>query len=242
MVLTGTRGSHYRLKYPDGRATTVPVRAGRDVPKGTLLSVLRDAVAPEAQSVWRLDLVDKPPHIAAGIRVCWRTVARMLPVERLRAVASLVVTRDELVKRRWGELLSDAEVPLRATLGGTGVEFGSLVCEMKQEPQLDARVRKRDHDAPRGSELHRVGQFRMLVPIEDTPVLVKRIAPATRCFPPVEFLLVSSFLHELQRRSVEVVNRHNDPSPVQAIPVHEVERLCLLPFSEDKKLKAFCGA
>jgi predicted RNA binding protein YcfA (HicA-like mRNA interferase family) len=41
-VLTRTRGSHHRLKYPDGRATTVPVHAGRDVPKGTLRGVLRD--------------------------------------------------------------------------------------------------------------------------------------------------------------------------------------------------------
>ena len=37
-----TRGSHRRLKHPDGRATTVPVHAGRDVPKGTLRAVLRD--------------------------------------------------------------------------------------------------------------------------------------------------------------------------------------------------------
>jgi predicted RNA binding protein YcfA (HicA-like mRNA interferase family) len=42
-VLTNTRGSHHRLKHPDGRATTIPVHAGKDVPKGTLRSVLRDA-------------------------------------------------------------------------------------------------------------------------------------------------------------------------------------------------------
>ncbi|HEY2305712.1 MAG TPA: type II toxin-antitoxin system HicA family toxin [Streptosporangiaceae bacterium] len=28
-----------RLRHPDGRATTVPVHAGRDVPRGTLRSV-----------------------------------------------------------------------------------------------------------------------------------------------------------------------------------------------------------
>jgi predicted RNA binding protein YcfA (HicA-like mRNA interferase family) len=42
-IHTATRGSHHRLKHPDGRATTVPVHAGKDVPKGTLRSVLRDA-------------------------------------------------------------------------------------------------------------------------------------------------------------------------------------------------------
>jgi predicted RNA binding protein YcfA (HicA-like mRNA interferase family) len=40
---TSVRGSHHRLKHPDGRATTVPVHAGKDVPKGTLRAVLRDA-------------------------------------------------------------------------------------------------------------------------------------------------------------------------------------------------------
>jgi len=52
-VLTGTRGSHHRLKHPDGRATTVPVHAGRDVPKGTLRAVLRD-VGLSAEDLRRL--------------------------------------------------------------------------------------------------------------------------------------------------------------------------------------------
>jgi predicted RNA binding protein YcfA (HicA-like mRNA interferase family) len=42
-VVTRVKGSHHRLKHPDGRATTVPVHRGRDVPKGTLRSVLEDA-------------------------------------------------------------------------------------------------------------------------------------------------------------------------------------------------------
>jgi predicted RNA binding protein YcfA (HicA-like mRNA interferase family) len=40
--LTRVSGSHHRLKHKDGRATTVPVHANRDVPKGTLRSILRD--------------------------------------------------------------------------------------------------------------------------------------------------------------------------------------------------------
>jgi len=42
-VVTRVSGSHHRLRHPDGRATTVPVHSGRDVPKGTLRSVLGDA-------------------------------------------------------------------------------------------------------------------------------------------------------------------------------------------------------
>ncbi|ADW20991.1 MULTISPECIES: type II toxin-antitoxin system HicA family toxin [Thermus] len=36
------RGSHVRLKHPDGRATTVPVHAGELLRPGTLLGILRD--------------------------------------------------------------------------------------------------------------------------------------------------------------------------------------------------------
>ncbi len=35
-------GSHYILRHPDGRGTTVPVHQGRDVAKGTLRGVLAD--------------------------------------------------------------------------------------------------------------------------------------------------------------------------------------------------------
>jgi predicted RNA binding protein YcfA (HicA-like mRNA interferase family) len=41
-VITRVKGSHHRLRNADGRATTVPVHAGQDVPKGTLRSVLQD--------------------------------------------------------------------------------------------------------------------------------------------------------------------------------------------------------
>ncbi len=36
------KGSHHIMKHPDGRGTTVPVHNGKDVPKGTLGSILTD--------------------------------------------------------------------------------------------------------------------------------------------------------------------------------------------------------
>jgi predicted RNA binding protein YcfA (HicA-like mRNA interferase family) len=42
-AVTRVRGSHHRLRHPDGRSTTVPVHPGHDMPKGTLRSVLDDA-------------------------------------------------------------------------------------------------------------------------------------------------------------------------------------------------------
>lgn len=41
-VLDRVRGSHHVMQHPDGRATTVPVHSGRDLPKGTLRGILRD--------------------------------------------------------------------------------------------------------------------------------------------------------------------------------------------------------
>ncbi len=35
-----TRGSHHRFIHPDGRKTTVPVHAGRDLPRGLLRKIV----------------------------------------------------------------------------------------------------------------------------------------------------------------------------------------------------------
>ena len=37
------RGSHVRLKHPDGRVVTVPLHSGRDIGRGLLRKILRDA-------------------------------------------------------------------------------------------------------------------------------------------------------------------------------------------------------
>jgi len=37
------RGSHVRMKHPDGRVVTVPVHADQDIGRGLLRKILRDA-------------------------------------------------------------------------------------------------------------------------------------------------------------------------------------------------------
>ena len=37
------RGSHVRLKHPNGRVVTVPLHSGRDIGRGLLRKILRDA-------------------------------------------------------------------------------------------------------------------------------------------------------------------------------------------------------
>ena len=39
---TRQKGSHIRLKHPDGRITTVPVHSGKDLGRGLLKKILRD--------------------------------------------------------------------------------------------------------------------------------------------------------------------------------------------------------
>ena len=37
------KGSHVRMRHPDGRVVTVPVHAGQDIGRGLLRKILRDA-------------------------------------------------------------------------------------------------------------------------------------------------------------------------------------------------------
>ena len=39
-ALARTSGSHHVMRHPDGRSVSVPVHAGKDVPKGTLNGIL----------------------------------------------------------------------------------------------------------------------------------------------------------------------------------------------------------
>jgi|SRR5450759_1563229 len=40
--VTRTKGSHSRLKSEDGRATSVPVHANKNIPKGLLRKIIRE--------------------------------------------------------------------------------------------------------------------------------------------------------------------------------------------------------
>jgi len=42
-VHISTKGSHAKVEHPDGRVAVVPIHGGRDIPRGTLGSILRQA-------------------------------------------------------------------------------------------------------------------------------------------------------------------------------------------------------
>ena len=40
--LVRVKGSHHRMKHPDGRVTTVPVHKNQDLPKGLIRKIIRE--------------------------------------------------------------------------------------------------------------------------------------------------------------------------------------------------------
>ena len=42
-IIVRQKGSHIRLRHPDGRVVTVPVHSGQDIGRGLLRKILRDA-------------------------------------------------------------------------------------------------------------------------------------------------------------------------------------------------------
>jgi predicted RNA binding protein YcfA (HicA-like mRNA interferase family) len=49
------KGSHVRMKHPDGRVVTVPVHLGRDIGRGLLRKILRDAELTREASIKLLE-------------------------------------------------------------------------------------------------------------------------------------------------------------------------------------------
>ena len=41
-TVTRVKGSHFRMRSQDGKSTTIPVHANRDLPKGLLRKIIRE--------------------------------------------------------------------------------------------------------------------------------------------------------------------------------------------------------
>jgi predicted RNA binding protein YcfA (HicA-like mRNA interferase family) len=48
-IIYRVRGSHHRLKHPDGRVTTIPVHKNQDIPKGLLRKIIREDLQMDVQ-------------------------------------------------------------------------------------------------------------------------------------------------------------------------------------------------
>ena len=48
------KGSHHRMKHPDGRVTTIPVHKNEDLPKGLLRKIIREDLKMEVEEFEKL--------------------------------------------------------------------------------------------------------------------------------------------------------------------------------------------
>ena len=48
------KGSHHRMRHPDGRVTTVPVHRNEDLPKGLLRKIIREDIQMEVDDFNKL--------------------------------------------------------------------------------------------------------------------------------------------------------------------------------------------
>ena len=133
-----------------------------------------------------------------------------------------------------------AGVPADLTAtGGSSLRFlaikaGPLILEVDREPEFDTRVRDSDIDLLLGRQFNSPIETRMLVNVEDAPVFAERLTTPAFLLPEIILPAVGCPLHELQRTAVEVIDHHDDPIPVEPMPVLEVNRLGLLSLGEDQ--------
>jgi predicted RNA binding protein YcfA (HicA-like mRNA interferase family) len=53
-VIVRIKGSHNRLKHPDGRVTTIPAHKNEDIPKGLMRKIIREDLAMELNEFLKL--------------------------------------------------------------------------------------------------------------------------------------------------------------------------------------------
>jgi hypothetical protein len=165
------------------------------------------------------DPLDQTPHATAGIRTRRRPVEPVLLLQLLRANSRLIVVFSEPTKRCGCGYLAAAEHLGRHALHLTPVDKRVLILEMQQKPQLYARIRHGNVDAVIRSQFDGILNFRMLVDVEDTPVLVVGVAASTACLTKILRPCRHRLFDNPQWGSVKWVNGDDHPLAVQAVPM-----------------------
>lgn len=61
-IVLRINGSHYRLKHPDGRVTTIPVYKNEDLPKGLMRKIIREDLDMELDEFLNVN-IKRPKHL-----------------------------------------------------------------------------------------------------------------------------------------------------------------------------------
>lgn len=134
-------------------------------------------------------------------------------------VAEAVIKRFQCLLR---QVLVTLEQPLGILLRLAPVNAPGTALKVEHKPQLNARVRERDVDAVGCGRIESLVEVRMLVAIEDAPILVTRTTKAATLIALVLLALLDGFFDESSRRAVEVVDGDDDLISVFPKPVIDV--------------------
>jgi hypothetical protein len=111
-----------------------------------------------------------------------------------------------------------------------------LVAEVKNKPQLKTRIREREPDAVRLSQLKRLWDARMLVAIEDAPKLIVCTSTLPLRIASFALLCINRLLDHLKRRDARRIYLDVHPLAVASMPIFDV-LIFRLALHEDEKLK-----
>ena len=139
--------------------------------------------------------------------------------------ASFAVSPTENLASCLGQNLPAAEQRLTSTLRRIAVQERGLILKVEIEPELNAGVGDHDADAVHPRQIHRLRDAQMLIPIEDAPDLVVRLAAPPTRFPQFILLGGDRCLDQLEWTTVEVAHRHEHGITKLASPVEEIAGL-----------------
>ena len=182
------------------------------------------------------DCFKQSRHTATWVGAQWGAVAGMFRVQEPRSFHRVLVAILKLTERSLGKHLGASEEFCRASLRRGPVEKRRLVFEVKNEPQLDARIGDCQFDPVSMGEIDCLRNVRMFVDIEDAPDPVMRTTSTPLRVPRLLPLSFNRMLYELQRASVKLGNMDEDVVAMLLCPVDEITLFGAFPFDEHENL------
>lgn len=110
-----------------------------------------------------------------------------------------------------------------------------LILKVKNEPKLDARVRKRYSNAVVASGTQRFAYVRVFVNIEYAPNLVPSWAPLTLLIALGLLLACRCFIDQSHGTAVHFRKFDSDVATVQLLQSHQIARLSFFAFGQYQK-------
>ena len=166
-------------------------------------SAVRRAPNPRTAPLHQAKAIYQLPHIAARVRVVRRSIAFVLRVQANRAVLGVFVPKAQGFEGLARQDLVAPQECSRHALSIPSFEMGCLVCEVKDEPQLDAWVGQGDADFVGRCFVECSGDIGVLVLIEDTPHLIVCTTASAPLFQLVRTLRIDCAVDEWEWRAVE---------------------------------------